>query len=480
MLTSRSDRSRSYRGWALALTSAAFFMSALDLLVVMTALPAMHRQFGAGLSTLQWTVNAYSLASAAGIITAAALGDRVGRRLVFVTGLVLFTAASAACALAPTAEVLIGARVIQGAGASLLAPTSLTILVAAFPPERRGMIVGIWGGLAGLAIAGGPLVGGAVTQGLSWHWIFWVNVPIGALAAVLACLRLAESHGPASRLDIPALGLVSGGAIGIVYGLVRAAELGWGDPQIIASLALGILLMAGFAIWERRVPEPMLPPRLFRSRAFVAANGSTFLMSASLLGAAFLISQYLQVALGSSPLEAGLRFLPMTATPLLVAPAAGMLSDRIGRRPVLTTGLVLLAVGLGWFAAVATTGVTYTQLVLPLLVAGVGVSMTFATAPAAALSAVSPADMGRASGANGTFQRFGGAFGIAVATAIFAANGHLATPAGFTAGMRPALAAAAILALLGAATALAVGGRRPAPAVAAVRPEAPMSSMASQ
>jgi EmrB/QacA subfamily drug resistance transporter len=452
-------------------------MSALDLLVVMTALPAMHRQFGAGLSTLQWTVNAYSLASAAGIITAAALGDRLGRRRIFVTGLVLFTAASAACALAPTAAVLIGARVIQGVGAALLAPTSLTILVAAFPPERRGAIVGIWGGLAGLAIAGGPLVGGAVTQGLSWHWIFWVNVPIGALAAVLACLRLAESHGPATRLDVPALGLVSGGAIGIVYGLVRASELGWGDPQIVTSLVLGVLLMAGFAIWERGAPEPMLPPRLFRNPAFVAANGSTFLMSASLLGAAFLISQYLQVVLGNSPLEAGLRFLPMTGAPLLVAPAAGMLSDRIGRRPVMVAGLGVLAVGLGWFAAVATTGVSYAQLLLPLLVAGAGVSMAFATAPAAALSAVPPADMGRASGANGTFQRFGGAFGIAVATAIFAANGHLATPAGFTAGMRPALAAAAVLSLLGAATALAVGDRRRTSAAAPPRPEAPVPAV---
>jgi len=455
---------RSSRGWALALTSTAFFMSALDLLVVMTALPAMRHQFGAALSTLQWTVNAYSLASAAGIITAAALGDRYGRRLAFVAGLVLFTSASAACALAPTAEVLIAARTVQGAGAALLAPTSLTILAAAFPVERRGAIVGIWGGLGGLAIAAGPLVGGAVTQGLSWHWIFWVNVPIGVLAAALSYLRLAESRGPAARLDVPAVALVSGGALGIVYGLVRASELGWSNPLIVGAVVAGIVLMAGFAAWERRAPEPMLPPRLFRSRAFVAANATTFLTSASLLGAAFLISQYLQVVQGNSPLAAGLRFLPMTATPLVVAPMAGTLSDRVGRRPVMVAGLILLAAGLVWFALVATAGVGYGQLVLPLIITGAGVSMPFATAPSATLSAVSPADIGRASGANGTFQRFGGAFGIAVATAVFAAHGQLGTAAGFADGMRAALLGAAVLALIGATSALAVS-RRVTPAV---------------
>ena len=277
---------------------------------------------------------------------------------------------------------------------------------------------------------------------------------------MLSYLRLAESRRPATRLDLPAVALVSGGALGIVYGLTRASELGWTNPDILAALVAGVLLMAGFAIWERRAREPMLPPRLFRSRAFVAANATTFLMSASLLGAAFLISQYLQVVQGNSPLAAGLRFLPMTATPLVVAPAAGTLSDRVGRRPVMVAGLVLLAVGLTWFGLAATADAGYSQLVLPLIITGAGVSMPFATAPSAALSAVPPADIGRASGANGTFQRFGGAFGIAVATAVFAAQGQLATPAGFTAGMRAALLAAALLALVGAGAALAVTRRR--------------------
>jgi len=434
------------------------------LLVVITALPAIQRDLGASLSTLEWTVNAYSLASAAGIITAA-LADRFGRRRVFTLGLTLFAAASAACALALTAGFLIAARAIQGVGAAMVTPIALTILVAAFPPERRGAIVGIWGGLAGLAIAGGPLVGGAVTQGLDWHWIFWVNVPIGLAAAVLAGNRLAESYGPATRLDVPAVALVTGGAVGIVWGLVRANDLGWSNPQIIADLALGVLLLCAFVAWERRAHAPMLPLRLFRSRTFTAANASGFLMMAALLAAAFLISQYLQVALGYSPLQAGLHFLPMTATPLLVAPAAGLLSDRIGQRPVMVAGLVLLATGLAWLAAVATPGVGYAQLVLPLLVAGIGVSMPFATTPTAALSAVAPQDMGKASGATNTLQRFGGVFGIAISTAVFSANGHLGTAASFDAGLRPALALAAGFAVLGALSALAVGNRQRLPAV---------------
>lgn len=460
---------RSPRLWALALTSVAFFMVALDSLVVITALPAMHHDLGAGVSTLEWTVNAYSLAFAAGIIPAAALGDRLGRRRVFAMGLALFSAASAACALAPTAELLIASRAIQGIGAAIVMPLSLTILTGAFPAERRGAVVGIWGGIAGLAVAGGPLVGGAVTQGLDWHWIFWVNVPIGLVATALSLVRLAESRGPATRLDLPAVVLVSGGAIGIVWGLVRANDAGWGSPEIVAALSLGILLMAGFVAWERQAREPMLPLRLFRNVRFAAATSTGFLMIAALLAAAFFASQYFQFVLGFSPLGTGLRFLPWTATPILVAPAAGVLSDRIGQRPVMVAGMLLQGVGLAWFAMVATTGVGYQQLVLPLLVAGVGVSMAIATTPTAALSAVAPPDLGKASGANSTLQRFGGVFGIAVATAIFAANGHLGTPATFAAGFRPALAAAAGFSVLGAITAFAGGSRRRA---RAAQPEA--------
>jgi EmrB/QacA subfamily drug resistance transporter len=453
------------RGWTLALTGVAFFMVTLDALVVMTALPAMGRDLRAGLATLEWTVNAYALTTAAGIVTAAALGDRYGRRRVFGVGVALFTVASAACALAPNAGLLIAFRAVQGLGAAIVMPLSLTILTAAFPPARRGAVVGVWGGIAGLAVASGPLVGGAVTQGLDWHWIFWVNVPIGLVALLLAPLRLAESRGPATRLDLPAAALVTAGAVSLVWALARADEAGWGSPATLGGLGLGVLLIAAFIGWERRAEAPMLPPRLFRSRSFTAANVTVFLMPAALLGAVFLIAQYMQLVLGYAPLATGLRLLPWTATPLVVAPLAGMLSDRIGPRPVMATGLLLQAVGLSWFALLASTHVRYWHLVVPLIVAGVGVSMALPTTPAAVLGAVAPADLGKASGVSNTVQRFGGAFGIALAATVFSANGRLGDPAGFVAGFRPALGVAAGLSVLGAASALAVG-RRPAPAPA--------------
>src|SRR5579859_1996888 len=448
------------RGWALALTSAAFFMVALDALVVITALPAIHHDLGGSVSTLEWTVNAYTLSFAAGIITAAAVGDRLGRRRVYVAGLLLFTLASAACAVAPTAGTLIAARAVQGIGAAIVTPLSLTILTAAWPAQRRGAIVGIWGGIAGLAVAAGPLVGGAVVQGLSWHWIFWVNVPIGLAAAVLSTVRLQESRGPATRLDIPGVVLVTTGAGGILWGLVRGGEAGWGTGEVIAAFALGTGALAAFAAWERRAPEPMLPGRLLRIRAFTAANATGFLQSAALFSAAFLAAQYFQLGLGFSPQGAGLRFLPWTATPALIAPLAGRLTDRVGPRPLMLTGLILQAAGFAWIALIATATVSYSLLILPFVIAGVGISMVLPATPTAALSAVPPADMGKASGVNNTLQRFGGVFGVAVATAVFTATGHLGSPAAVAAGFRPALAVSAALSLLGAVTAVAVGRRR--------------------
>jgi EmrB/QacA subfamily drug resistance transporter len=463
-----TESRRARTGWTLALTSVAFFMVTLDALVVVTALPAIGRDFSAGISTLEWTVNAYTLTMAAGIIPAAALGDRYGRRRVYAIGLALFTAASAACALAPNPATLVTARAIQGTGAAIIIPLSLTILTGAFPPARRGAVVGIWGGIAGIAVASGPLVGGAVVQGLDWHWIFWINVPIG-LAALVNLPRLAESRGPATSLDLRAAALVTIGAVSLIWALVRANDVGWRSPQVLGALALGAVLIAVFVAWERRVPAPMLPPRLFRSLRFSAANLTSFLMSGALLGAVFLTAQYFQVVLGYSPLGTGVHILPWTATPLLVAPAAGALSDRIGPRPVMATGMLLQGVGLAWFGYLAGTRLDYGSVVAPLIIAGVGVSMVLPTAPAAALGAVAPADMGKASGVNNTLQRFGGAFGIAIGTAVFSANGHLGTPASFVAGYRPALALAAGLSVLGAVGALATGPRRqPVPAPAEV------------
>jgi EmrB/QacA subfamily drug resistance transporter len=443
------DTKRTSAGWALALTCVAGFMTALDLLVVATALPAMQHDLHAGLAELSWIVNAYQLALAAGIISAAALGDRLGRRRVFVAGLGLFTVASAACALAPSPAILIAARALQGAGAAAVAPLGLTILASAFPSERRGAAIGAWAGVAGLAVAGGPLVGGALTQGISWHWIFWVNVPIGIAVCTLAARQLEESRGERAPLDPAGLVLVSAGTALATWGLVGGGA---------AALAGGAGLLAGFALWERRARAPMLPPHLFRNVSFAAANASGFLMTASLIPAAYVISRYLQLVLHLGPLAAGLAFLPMTATPLVVAPVAGMLSSRLGARRLIAGGLLLLALGLGWFALGIGAGAAYPVLAGGLLLAGVGVSMPFATVATAALAAVQPADLGRASGVTNTLRNFGGAFGIALSTAVLAGG-----------GFRAALVAAALVAVAGALAGLAVRDRLPVPAISRKR-----------
>ncbi len=445
------------RGWTLAITSVAFFMVTLDSLVVITALPAIQRDVHADIGTLEWTVNAYIL-GAAGIVTAAALGDRFGRRRFFVLGLALFTAASAACALAPDAGLLIAARAVQGIGGALIIPLSLTILTTAFPPERRGTVVGVWGGIAGIAVASGPLIGGAVTQGLDWHWIFWVNVPIGLVAAAAARLKLTETRGGTARLDLPALVLVAGATTALIWALVRVADHGWSAG--VVGVVLAAVLLAGLVGWERRAPAPMLPPRLFRNRGFTAAATASLLMSACLMAAVFLTAQYFQVALGYTPLAAGLRLLPWTATPLVVAPLAGALADRIGARTVLATGLLLQAGGLAWFAGAAGLHPSAAALALPLVVAGVGVSMALPTSAAAAIGSVRPAEIGTASGVANTMQRTGGALGIALVSTVFASYGRFGAPATFVAGFRPAILVAAALSLVGSAIALAIPRRR--------------------
>jgi EmrB/QacA subfamily drug resistance transporter len=446
--------------WALALTSVAFFMTALDALVVITALPAIHAGLGGSVSTLEWTVNAYTLTLAAGIITAAALGDRFGRRRMYAAGLLLFTAASAACALAPSAGLLIAARSVQGLGAALITPLSLTILASAFPAERRGTVVGIQGAIGGLAIAGGPLVGGAVVQGLDWHWIFWLNVPVGLAAAAATMSRLPESRGPAARLDLAGAALATTGAVALAWGLVRTTDVGWGSPQVIGALIVAAVLIAGFVAWERRASEPMLPLRLLRNPAFAAANATGFLMFASITSAAFLMAQYFQLGLGYSPMATGLRFLPWTLTPLLIAPAAGALADKIGSRPLMVLGLAMQGAGLVWVALGATSTASYGGFVLPLIIAGVGISMAVPTVPTTALNTVPPADMGKASGVQNTLQRFGSVFGVAIVAAVFSANGHLGSPTTLIPGFRPALAAAAGMSVVGALTALFADGRR--------------------
>jgi len=441
------------------LTSVAYFMVALDTLVVVTALPSIHRDLGGNVGTLQWTVNAYVLAFGAGIITAAALGDLIGRRRMYVVGLALFTAASAACALAPGIPALIACRAVEGLGAAIIMPLGLTLLTSAFPAERRGAVVGICGGVAGLAVASGPLIGGAVTQGAGWHWIFWVNVPVGILAAAGSRLRLAESRGPATRLDLPALALVAAGVGALTWGLVQVGQrpgAGWGSVQTLAGLTLGAAAMLVFVAWERRAAAPMIPLGLFRSGSFSAAVATQFLLAAAIYSAAFLTSQYFQFALGDSPLGTGLRFLPWTATPMVVAPIAGALFDKVGARPLIVPGLLMQAAGFAWIVYLAAGSAGYASYVAPFLLAGVGISMTLPSVSATALNSVSPASLGKAAGVMNTTQQFGAVFGIAVATTVFNVHGSLASVAGIIAGYRPALAVGAALSALGAVTALGI------------------------
>jgi EmrB/QacA subfamily drug resistance transporter len=449
----------------------------LDALVVVTALPQIQRDLHVGLPTLQWTVNSYGITFAAGIITAAALGDRLGRRRVFLWGLALFTIASAACALAPNAPLLITARAIQGLGGAAVLPLSLTILTTAFPAERRGMVVGIYGGLAGLAVAAGPLVGGAVTEGLDWHWIFWINVPIGVVASLLSLRLLPESYGAPARLDLPGVALVSAGAVALVWALVRGNEAGWRSVETIATITLGVALLAAFLRWEARTAEPLVPLRLFGIRAFAVGNLTMFLMSGAIFAAAFLVIQYAQLVRGYSPLSTGVRLLPWLATPVFVSPAAGALSDRIGRRPVIATGLLLQTLGLGWVALNASTSMSYAALAIALFVAGVGISMALPTVPTTVLSAVAPQEMGKASGVNYMMQRFGSVFAVAIATSVFQASGHLGSPHSVTAGFKPALAVCVAFSLLGAFASLALAprvGREPVDA------EAPAIELAAE
>lgn len=452
----------------LGLTAAAFFVVVVDALVVVTALPSIHRSLGGNLASLQWTVNAYNVTFAAGIITAAALGDRLGRRRVYVRGLLLFAAASAACALAPDLGFLIGARAIQGLGAAVITPISLTILTASFPSERRGAVVGIWGGISGLGVAAGPLIGGAVTQGLSWHWVFWVNVPVALLAAAGSRTFLLESFGPRCPLDVPGLAMITLGAATLVWGLVQGSSSGWGTGRVDASLIVGVGLLTAFVAWETHAREPMIPMSLFRIGNLSASVGSTFLMAASIYSAAFLTTQYFQLSLGKSPLETGLRLLPWTATPLLIAPIAGALSDRLGPRVMMVPGLVLQAAGFAWISVLAGHHPNYWQYVPPFVVAGVGVSMALPSSSTAALNAAPPDALGKASGILNTLRQFGAVIGIAVTTAVFSANGSLQSPVAVLDGYRPALAVAALLSLAGAGTALAI---HRSPALAEAMPD---------
>ena len=445
--------------WTFAITSTALFMVVLDNLVVSTALPVIRTDLGATIEELEWTVNAYTLTFAVFLLTGAALGDRFGRKRMFAVGVAVFTAASAAAALAPSMDWLIAARAVQGVGGALVTPLTLTLLSAAVPRERRGMALGAWSGIAGLAVAMGPLVGGAVVDGISWQWIFWLNVPVGLVLLPLAT-RLQESHGPDRALDLPGLALASLGLLGLVWGLVHGNAEGWASTEIVGSLAAGALALVAFVAWERRASQPMLPMRLFRSRAFSAANGASLFMYFGMFGSIFLLTQFFQTAQGYSPLEAGLRVLPWTAMPMVVAPIAGALSDRVGGRPFMALGLGLQAVGLAWIAAVSDANVGYASLVGPFVLSGIGMGMFFAPVANVVLSAVRPQEEGKASGANNAIREVGGVLGIAVLASIFTRYGGYGSPEAFTDGLVVATWVGAAVVGVGSLVALVVPSRR--------------------
>ncbi len=440
-------------------------MVALDTLVVSTALTTIREDLAASVEELEWTVNSYNLSLAVLLLPAAALGDRFGRRRLFAGGLALFSAASAACALSPDVGWLIAARAVQGVGAAFVLSLSLALVSAAYPPERRGSAIGILEGFTGLAVLGGPTLGGAVAQGLSWEWVFWLNVPIGLVAICLALARIEESTAARrAPLDLPGLALVALGALGLVWGLVRGNAAGWGSAEVAGALALGLGLIVAFVAWERRTAEPMLPMRFFRLRGFAAGNAAVFCLFASLFAGVFFFAQFMQVGLGYEPLSAGLHLLPWTASLFFVAPLAGMMADRVGDRPLLAGGLALQAVGLTWIALIVEPGMGYGELVVPLVVAGLGASAAIPPAASAVVRAVPADSVGIAAGANSMLRELGGVFGIALAVAVFAGAGGYASAAAFTDGLAPAMGAAAGLALVGAAVALALPGRRTATA----------------
>ncbi len=445
--------------WVVVLTAIGSLMAALDTLVVSTALSTIRLDFGASVEQLEWTVNAYNLSFAVLLITAAALGDRFGRRRLYAIGLGVFAASSAAAALAPGAGALIAARALQGAGAALIVPLGLALLSAAFPPAKRGAAIGIFSAITGLAVASGPFIGGAVVEGISWEWIFWINVPIGFAAIPLVLRRMRESYGPDTGLDIPGVALVTGATLGVMWGLVRGNQVGWGSPEVVGALAAGAVLAVAFVAWELRAREPMIPLRLFRSRAFSAGNAAIFFTFASLFSAVFFYAQLLQTALGYGPLDAGLRLLPWTATFMTVAPVAGALADRIGERPLMVAGLTLQAVGMAWLALIAEPSMAYSQMLAPFIVAGVGVSMAIPAAQNSVVGSVASEALGKAAGTNSMMRELGGALGIAVAVAVFAGAGSYISPQAFTDGFTPAILVAAGLSLAGAITGLALPSR---------------------
>jgi EmrB/QacA subfamily drug resistance transporter len=443
------------RKW-LTLAAVAFglFMIMLDNTVVNVALPSIQRDLGADLSELEWIVTGYALTFASLMLIGGKLADAYGRRRLFVIGIVVFTLASLACGLAGSSELLIAGRVVQGAGAALMNPATLSIIAATFPPHQRGAAIGIWAGVSALALAIGPLVGGLITEHLDWSWIFFVNVPIGVLGIVASYLFIDESRDEThERLDLPGLATSGVGLFALTYGLIEANTYGWGSPRIVGAFALAGLALAAFVLLERSQRAPMLPLELFRNGTYTGSNIVVLLVALAMFGVFFFVSLYMQNVLGYSAVQTGAAFLPMTLLIILVAPIAGKSSDRFGSRGLMTAGLLLVAVHLTYFSRLGADA-TYGDLLPAFLIGGVGMALTMTPSAAAATRAVPVDKAGVGSAVLNASRQVGGSVGIALMGAIMA---HEAagtwTPETFMAGFERALTVAAAIAVAGAVVA---------------------------
>jgi EmrB/QacA subfamily drug resistance transporter len=443
--------------WTLAAVSFGLFMIMLDNTVVNVALPAIQEDLGADLSQLQWIVTGYALSFAALMLIGGKLADAYGRRLIFVAGIVLFTGASLWCGLAGSGEMLIAARVVQGAGAALMNPATLSIIAATFAPKERGMAIGIWAGVSALALAIGPLVGGLLTEHLSWHWIFFVNVPVGALAIAASYLLITESKDEThDSLDLPGLATSALGLFALTYGLIEANEYGWTSARIVGSFVVAVVALASFVVIERRRRSPMLDLSLFRSGTYTGANVAMLLVALAMFGVFFFVSLYMQNVLGYSAVQAGAAFLPLTVLIILVAPIAGKLSDKYGSRWLMTSGMVLLGVQLLYLSQLGTDS-TFWNLLPGFLVGGLGMALAMTPTAAAATRAVPVHKSGVGSAVLNAMRQVGGSVGIALMGAIVA---HAASEKpgieGFMIGFERALVVAALIAFAGSIVAFAL------------------------
>ena len=445
---------------AIVAASLPMFMATLDNLVMTSALPVIQADLGSSVGQLSWFMNAYTLTFATFMLPAATLGDRLGRRRMMLAGVAVFTLASIASALSTSSEALIAARAVQGLGAAAIMPLSLTLLAAAVPPAMRAAAIGIWGGVSGLGVALGPVIGGAVVEGVSWQAIFWLNVPVALVAIPLLLVAIPESKGAWQKLD-PFGVLLLGGAVFLgIWGIVHGNDDGWSDPRVLGPLVLSGLLLPAYVLWARGRAHAVLPLRLFSARKFTVANVIFLMFTLGMFGTVFLLAQYLQVVQGYSPLEAGIRTLPWTAAPMVVAPIAGALVGRLGYRALLFTGLVLQTVSLVWFAVITENGSSYSSFLVPLVLAGVGMGLVFAPGASMVLDGLPDSDFAIASSANSTIREFGVALGIAVLVAVFLGNGGQITPTGYDGAIGPALLTGAAAVAVAAVASLFAPGRK--------------------